>query len=84
MMRLLIVMVMKALGRNLRYRDSEQFWNLKYFIQRYITEETLRLELRFINHCMDALSGRNVEAVVIDTMGIDGRKKSILASYQGR
>jgi hypothetical protein len=33
---------------------------------------------------MDALSGRNVEAVVIDTMGIEGRKKSILASYHGR
>lgn len=72
------------LGRNLRYRDSEQFWNLKYFIQRYITEETLRLELGFINHCMDVLSGRNVEAVVIDMMGIEGRKKSILASYHGR
>jgi len=23
------------LGRNLRYRDSERFWSLKYFIQRY-------------------------------------------------
>lgn len=33
---------------------------------------------------MDLLSGRNVEAVVIDTMGIEGRKKSILASYHGR
>jgi hypothetical protein len=72
------------LGRNLRYRDSEQFWNLQYFIQRYVTEETLRLELRFINHCIDMLSGRKVEAVVIDTMGIEGRKKSILASYHGR
>ncbi len=72
------------LGRNLRYRDSEQFWNLRYFIQRYVTEETLRLELRFINYCMDMLSGRNVEAVVIDTMGIDGRKKGILASYDKR
>lgn len=71
------------LGRNLRYRDSEQFWNLQYFIQRYVTEETLRLELRFINHCIE-LSGRNVEAVVIDTMGIEGRKKSILAAYHGR
>jgi hypothetical protein len=41
------------LGRNLRYRDSEQFWNLQYFIQRYVTEETLRLELRFINRCIN-------------------------------
>jgi hypothetical protein len=49
-----------------------------------VTEETLRLELRFINHCIDMLGGRKVEAVVIDTMGIEGRKKSILASYHGR
>jgi len=72
------------LGRNLRYRDSEQFWNLQYFIQRYVTEETLRLELRFINRCINTLSGRKVEAVVIDTMGIEGRKESILAGYHGR
>ncbi|CAG0967248.1 MAG: hypothetical protein OIN86_05920 [Candidatus Methanoperedens sp.] len=72
------------LGRNLRYRDSEQFWNLQYFIQRYMTEETLRLELRFINRCINTLSGRKVEAVVIDTTGIEGRKESILAGYHGR
>jgi hypothetical protein len=36
--------------------------------------------LRF-RDCMDLLSGRNVEAVVIDTMGIEGRKKSILESH---
>ncbi len=39
------------LGRNLRYRDSERFWNLRYFIQRYVTEATLRLEFKFIHRC---------------------------------
>jgi len=64
------------LGRNFRFRDSERFWNLRYFVPRYITEATLKLELKFIPH--------SIEAIIIDTMGIEGRKKSILATYQGR
>jgi len=72
------------LGGNFRYRDSERFWNLHYFIQRYLTEKCLRLELKFIHRRMEKLTGNIVEGVVIDTMGIDGRKKSILASYHGR
>ena len=71
-------------GGNFRYRDSERFWNLRYFIQRYLTEQCLRLELKFIHRGMEKLTGNIVEGVVIDTMGIDGRKKSILASYHGR
>jgi len=72
------------LGGNFRYRDSERFWNIRYFIQRYLTEQCLRLELKFIHRCMEKLTGNIVEGVVIDTMGIDGRKKSILASFHGR
>jgi hypothetical protein len=72
------------LGRNLRYRDSEKFWNLRYFIQRYATEAALRLEFKFIHRCMERLSGNKVEAVILDTIGIEGRKKSILATYHGR
>lgn len=72
------------LGGNFRYRDSERFWNLRYFIQRYLTEQCLRLELKFIHRCMEKITRNIVEGVVIDTMGIDGRKKSILASYHGR
>jgi hypothetical protein len=72
------------LGRNLRYRDSEKFWNLRYFIQRYVTEAALRLEFKFIHSCIEKLSGNKVEAIIIDTIGIDGRKKSILAIYHGR
>ena len=37
------------LGGNFRYRDSERFWNIRYFIQRYLTEPCLRLELKFIH-----------------------------------
>ncbi|MBC8521626.1 MAG: hypothetical protein H8D26_06520, partial [Methanomicrobia archaeon] len=57
-----------------RYRDSERFWNIRYFIQRYLTEPCLRLELKFIYRCMEKLTGNTVEGVVVDTMGIDGRK----------
>jgi hypothetical protein len=72
------------LGRNFRFRDSERFWNLRYFVQRYITEATLKLELKFIQRSIEAITGKRVEAVIIDTMGIEGRKKSIVTSYHGR
>lgn len=72
------------LGRNFRYRDSEEFFSLKYFIQRYISNATLRLELKFIHRCFEQLSNKKIECVVIDTMGIDARIKSILSSYHGR
>ena len=72
------------LGRNLRYRDSEKFWNLRYFIQRYVTEAALTVELKFIHRCMERINGNKVEAVILDTIGVEGRKKSILATYHGR
>lgn len=72
------------MGRNFRYRDSEEFFSLKYFIQRYISNATLRLELKFIHRCFEQLSNKKIECVVIDTMGIDARIKSILSSYHGR
>ncbi len=72
------------LGRNLRYRDSEKFWNLQYFIQRYVTEAALRLELKFINCCIERLSRNTVNAVLIDTIGIEGRKMAFFSTYHGR
>ena len=42
------------------------------------------MELKFIHYCMEKVTGNTVEGVVVDTMGINGRKKSILASYHGR
>jgi hypothetical protein len=72
------------LGRNFRYRDSEEFFGLKYFIQRYISDATLRLELKFIHRCFEQITNRRIECVVIDTMGVDARIKSILSTYHGR
>ncbi len=68
------------LGRNLRYRDSEKFWNLRYFVERYVTEAALRLELKFINCCIEGLSRNTVNAILIDTIGIEGRKASFFAT----
>lgn len=72
------------LGRNFRYRDSESFLNLKYFIQRYISSATLRLELRFVHWCMEQITNRKIEGVVIDTMGVEARIKGTLSLYHGR
>jgi len=72
------------LGRNFRYGDSEEFQNLKYFIQRYLTEEQLILELKFIRRCMISLTGKNESLSVTDTIGINTRKTSILSRYHGR
>jgi hypothetical protein len=72
------------LGRNFRYRDSEEFYGLKYFIQRYISDATLKLELRFIHRCFEQITNRKIECIVIDTMGIDARIKSILSIHHNR
>jgi hypothetical protein len=57
---------------------------LKYFIQRYISAATLILEFKFIHKCLEQLSNKKIECVVLDTMGIDARIKSILSDYHGR
>ncbi len=72
------------LGRNFRYRDSENFLNLQYFLQRYISDAALRLEFRFIHRCIEQITNTKIEGVVIDTMGIEALIKSILSAYHGR
>ncbi|MDP2846121.1 MAG: hypothetical protein Q8N79_08655 [Candidatus Methanoperedens sp.] len=72
------------LGRNFRFRDSDIFMNLKYFIQRHVSDATLRLELKFIHKCFEQITNKKIEGVVIDTMGVDARIKSILSTYHGR
>lgn len=72
------------LGRNFRYRDSENFLNLQYFLQRYVSDTTLRLEFKFIHRCIEQITNTKIEGVVIDTMGIEALIKSILSAYHGR
>ncbi len=73
-----------SLGRNFRYRDSENFLNLQYFLQRYVSDAALRLELKFIHRCIEQITNTKIEGVVIDTMGIEALIKSILSTYHGR
>ncbi|MBC2707096.1 MAG: hypothetical protein HF977_05120 [ANME-2 cluster archaeon] len=72
------------MGRNFRYRDSEEFFSLKYFIQRYISNATLLLELKFLHQSIEQITNKKIECVVVDTMGVDARVKSILSTYHGR
>ncbi len=72
------------LGRNLRYKDSEKFLNLQYFVRRYVTEAALRLEIKFINSCIERVSRNTVNAILIDTIGIEGRKKNVFSTFHNR
>jgi len=73
-----------ALGRNLRYTDSNEFQNNRYFIQRYVSDRSLDLELSFMWKTLRDLLCYSESAIIIDTMGIDSRRKSIFADYHGR
>lgn len=72
------------MGRNLRYSDSDDFKKLQYFIQRYVSDKALDLELSFMWKTLMDITGYSEIAIVIDTMGIDSRRKSIFADYHGR
>jgi hypothetical protein len=72
------------LGRNLRYSDAPEFAGLKYFIQRVLSDEILDLEMRHLWNVIKELTGEPVNLIVVDTMGIDARRKSIFATLHGR
>jgi hypothetical protein len=40
--------------------------------------------LRFIHQCFSELVGCEIEAIIIDTIGIDNRKRDVRAGYHGR
>jgi len=46
------------LGRNLRYADTPSFYRLQYFIQRYLSDATLDLELRHLWKVYEDLTGQ--------------------------
>lgn len=72
------------IGRNARFREDDDFYHLRYFIKRYLSEASVLLEMRFIHRCFTALRGYDISAAIIDTMGIANRKKSVFATYHGR
>jgi hypothetical protein len=72
------------LGRNLRYSDSPEFHGLQYFIQRYVNDEALDLEFRHLWNVYRELTGIKTSLILIDSMGIDSRRKSLFAKIHGR
>lgn len=72
------------LGRNLRYSDSPSFQDLRYFIQRYLSDATLDLEFRHLWKLYKDLTGHKTPIIIIDSIGIDSRKKSLFAKIHGR
>ena len=72
------------MGRNFRVRDSPRFGSLMYFVQRYLNDEALDLELRLQHEVLQALTCQPVEGIIIDTMGIEGRRRGPFATYHGR
>jgi len=72
------------MGRNFRYRDDDRFLPLEYFINRYISEQSLDMEHYFLHNTLLKLTNTNNSLVIIDTKGEISRKKSILTTIHGR
>jgi hypothetical protein len=72
------------LGRNLRFSDSPSFSRLQYFIQRYLSDATLDLEFRYLWKVYENLTGHKTPLIIIDSMGINSRRKSLFAKIHGR
>jgi len=72
------------LGRNLRYSDPPYFSGLQYFIQRYLNDATLDLEFKHLWKFYEDITGHKTPLIIIDSMGIDSRRKSLFARIHGR
>jgi len=73
------------LGRNLRFSDSPSFYRLQYFIQRYLSDATLDLKFRHLWKVYEDLTWHKTPIIIIiDSMGIDSRRKSLFAKIHGR
>jgi hypothetical protein len=72
------------MGRNFRYRDDERFLPLEYFINRYISEQSLDLEHYFLYSMLLKLTDMNNSLIIIDTKGEMSGKKGVLTTTHGR
>jgi hypothetical protein len=72
------------LGRKLRFYDSPSFYRLQYFIHRYLSDATIDLEFRHLWKVYKDLTGHKTPLIIIDSMGIDSRRKSLFAKVHGR
>jgi hypothetical protein len=72
------------LGRNLRYSDSPSFHGLQYFIQRHLSDATLDLEIKHLCKVYENLTMHEIPLIIIDSMGIDSRRKGFFSKKHGR
>jgi hypothetical protein len=72
------------LGRNLRYSDSPSFQGLQFFIQRHLSDATLDLEIRHLWKVYENLTIHEIPLIIIDSMGIDSRRKGFFSKKHGR
>jgi hypothetical protein len=72
------------LGRNLRYSDSPSFQGLQYFIQRHLSDAALNLEIKHLWKVYKNLTMHEIPLIIIDSMGIDSRRKGFFAKIHGR
>jgi hypothetical protein len=54
------------------------------FIQRYLSDATMDLEFRHLWKVYKDLTGHKTPLIIIDSMGIDSRRKSLFAKRQKR
>lgn len=62
------------LGRNCRMRDDLEFFPLLHFLRRYVTMETLRLELRLLHDTLREITAGQQRVCFVDTSGVEGRR----------
>ena len=66
------------MGLNTQYSKSEEYQNLKYFINRYMSEEAIMLEHYFIFKTMLKLNKKiNSKVIILDTMAVQFRQSGI-------
>ena len=68
-----LLLAIGFLGRNLRIRDDPAFVSFRHFLRRYVTPETLETELRFYHETLAEVRGRRIQALLVDTVGREGR-----------
>ena len=73
------------MGLNTQYSKSEEYQNLKYFINRYMSEEAIMLEHYFIFKTMLKLNKKiNSKVIILDTMAVQFRQSGIYSDLDWR
>lgn len=72
------------LGRNFRMQDHEAYLNLRQFLRRNVTPVTLETELRFYHDTLAELTGKRARAIIVDTVGREGRSTHPMSSWHPR